>query len=251
MARQYIEAMLATRRAKPDALGAAIALRGPSLCAICRAWGRGRVCAACLERFAPPVARCPRCALPVVRAPALCGDCLTPLFDAALAAVDYRAPWDGLVTAFKFHDALELAPTFAAAIVGAERRRGATRPSLVLPVPLAAARLLTRGYNQAWEIARRLARMLQLAADPALLLRLGETEHQLALPLRARAGNVAGAFAVEPRRRAELAGRHVAVVDDVMTTGSTAAEVARVLKQAGAATVEVWVLARTPRPDDA
>ena len=58
-------------------------------------------------------------------------------------------------------------------------------------------------------------------------------------------------FAVEPRQRAELAGRHVAVVDDAMTTGSTAAEVARVLKQAGAATVEVWVLARTPRPDDA
>ncbi len=120
----------------------------------------------------------------------------------------------------------------------------------MLPVPLAAARLSTRGYNQAWEIARRVARALGLAADPALLLRMRETVHQLALPPLARAGNVAGAFAVEPRRRAELAGRHVAVVDDVMTTGSTAAEIARVLKQAGAAAVEVWVLARTPRPDD-
>jgi hypothetical protein len=132
-----------------------------------------------------------------------------------------------------------------------ERERGATRPSLLLPAPLAAARLRTRGSNQAWEIAGRVARRLDVACDPALLLRRRETEHQLALPLRARAGNVAGAFAVEPRRRAELAGRHVAVVDDVMTTGSTAAEVARVLQQAGAATVEVWVLARTPRPDDA
>ena len=75
--------------------------------------------------------------------------------------------------------------------------------------------------------------------------------HQLALPPLARAGNVAGAFAVEPRRRGELAGRHVAVVDDVMTTGSTAAEIARVLRQAGASTVEIWVLARTPRPEDA
>ena len=95
------------------------------------------------------------------------------------------------------------------------------------------------------------ARRLDLAAEPELLLRLRETAHQLALPLAERAGNVRGAFAVEPRRRAELRGRHVAIVDDVMTTGSTAAEIAGVLKQAGAATVEVWVLARTPRPGDA
>jgi len=78
-----------------------------------------------------------------------------------------------------------------------------------------------------------------------------ETAHQLALPLAERAGNVRGAFAVEPRRRAELRGRHVAIVDDVMTTASTAAEIAGVVKQAGAATVEIWVLARTPRPGDA
>jgi predicted amidophosphoribosyltransferase len=93
--------------------------------------------------------------------------------------------------------------------------------------------------------------MLDIAADPALLLRVRDTVHQLALPPLARAGNVAGAFAVEPLRRGELAGQDVAVVDDVMTTGSTAAELARVLKQAGAGRVEVWVLARTPRPDDA
>jgi len=71
------------------------------------------------------------------------------------------------------------------------------------------------------------------------------------LPLAERAANVRGAFAIEPRQRAELAGRHVAVVDDVITTGVTAAEIAAVLKQSGAATVEVWVLARTPRPGDA
>ena len=120
-----------------------------------------------------------------------------------------------------------------------------------MPVPLAPARLRARGYNQAWELARRVASALGIAADPSLLLRLRETVHQLALPPLARAGNVAGAFAVEPRRRGELAGRHVAIVDDVMTTGSTAAEIARVLRQAGASTIEIWVLARTPRPEDA
>jgi len=236
-----------------DALGHAIASRGPSLCAVCHGWGRGRVCADCLDRFAAPVPRCRRCALPLAAPVAVCGTCLTtaPPFDAALAAVDYRPPWDRLVTAFKFHGALDLAAVFADAIVGAERRRSAARPALVLPVPLAAARGRERGYNQAWELARRVARRLDLVAEPDLLLRLRETAHQLALPLAERAGNVRGAFAVEPRRRAELRGRHVAVVDDVMTTASTAAEIAGVLKQAGAATVEIWVLARTPRPGDA
>ena len=236
-----------------DALGHAIASRGPSLCAVCHGWGRGRVCADCLDRFAAPVPRCRRCALPLAAPVAVCGTCLTtaPPFDAALAAVDYRPPWDRLVTAFKFHGALDLAAVFADAIVGAERRRAAARPALVLPVPLAPARGRERGYNQAWELARRVARRLDLVAEPDLLLRVRETAHQLALPLAERAGNVRGAFAVEPRRRAELRGRHVAIVDDVMTTASTAAEIAGVLRQAGAATIEIWVLARTPRPGDA
>jgi ComF family protein len=236
-----------------DAVSHAIAARGPSLCAVCHGWGRGRVCASCIDRFAAPVPRCRRCALPLAAPVEVCGSCLTaaPPFDAALAAVDYRPPWDRLVTAFKFHGALDLAAVFADAIVGAERRRAAPRPALVLPVPLGAARWRERGYNQAWELARRVARRLDLVAEPDLLLRLRETAHQLALPFSERAGNVRGAFAVEPRRRAELRGRHVAVVDDVMTTASTAAEIAGVLKQAGAATVEIWVLARTPRPGDA
>ena len=247
--------MLATRwpNAVADAVGHAIASRGASLCAVCCGWGRGRVCASCLDHFAAPVPRCRRCALPLAAPVAVCGTCLTTAepFDAALAAVDYRPPWDRLVTAFKFHGALDLAAVFAEAIVGAERRRAAPRPELVLPVPLGAARWRERGYNQAWELARRVARRLDLVAEPELLLRLRETAHQLALPLAERAGNVRGAFAVEPRRRAELRGRHVAVVDDVMTTASTAAEIAGVLRQAGAATVEIWVLARTPRPGDA
>jgi len=253
--------MLATRRPRAltgpgafaDAVGRAIALRAPSLCAVCRGWGRGRICAGCLDRFAAPVPRCGRCALPLAASLAVCGTCLTapPPFDAALAAVDYRPPWDRLVTGFKFHGALDLAAVFADAIVGAERRRGAARPQLLLPVPLGAARGRERGYNQAWELARRVARPLDVVAEPELLLRVRDTAHQLALPLAERAGNVRGAFAVEPRRRAELRGRHVAIVDDVMTTGSTAAEIAGVLRQAGAATVEIWVLARTPRPGDA
>jgi ComF family protein len=178
-----------------------------------------------------------------------CGSCLAapPDFDSAVAAVDYGAPWDRLVAAFKFHAALDLGPVFARAIAEAAGA-SSLRPELLRPGPLAPARLRERGYNQAWELARRLGRRFGIGADPRLLLRIRETSHQLSLPPAARAGNVRGAFAVEPGRRADVAGRRVALVDDVMTTGSTAAEIARALRQAGAAHVAVWVFARTPRP---
>ena len=164
--------------------------------------------------------------------------------------MDYAAPWDHLVTAFKFHSALDLGPVFAGGIANTVAAAATALPSLLLPVPLARARLRERGYNQAWELARRVGRGLGIRADATLLLRFRDTSHQLSLPPAARAGNVRGAFAVEPRRRAELAGRSIAIVDDVMTTGSTAAEIAALLKQAGAAHVSVWVFARTPRPGE-
>jgi len=244
-------ARLSTRVSR-DVGVAPIDARLPSLCAICHGWGRGRLCGLCTERFSPAVERCSRCALAVPAGVPVCGPCLSapPAFDAALACVDYEAPWDRLVTAFKFHDALELAPVFAASMAAAVRAAKRPPPALLLPVPLAPARLRERGYNQAWELARRLGRQLGIRADANLLLRLRDTSHQLSLPPAARAGNVRGAFAVEPRRRAELAGLAVAIVDDVMTTGSTAAEIASVLGQAGASHVSVWAFARTPRPGD-
>ncbi|MEO7057703.1 MAG: ComF family protein [Caldimonas sp.] len=194
--------------------------------------------------------RCRRCALPSPASAPICGPCqAAPLpFAAALACVDYGAPWDQLIADFKFHDGIDLGAVFATAIAAEASRHEFDPATLLVPVPLAAARLRERGYNQAWQMARLIARRLRLAADPRLLLRVRETPHQLALPLEERADNVRGAFAVEPQRRSEVAGRHVAIVDDVMTTASTAAEIGRVLAQAGAASVSVWVFARTPRP---
>ncbi len=183
---------------------------------------------------------------------AVCGGCLTkpPPFDAALAGVDYSHPWDGLITRFKFHAALDLAAPLAARMASAWRAADQPAPDVLVPVPLSAARMSERGYNQAWEIARRLARELRCRADARLLLRIRDTPHQLAFPLDERAANVRSAFAAEPTRLAELRGRRITLVDDVMTTGATAAEIARVLKQAGAAAVDVWVAARTPAPGD-
>ncbi len=167
-----------------------------------------------------------------------------------MAALDYSHPWDALIARFKFNAALDLAPMLSACLLEAVRHSEVAHPSLLLPVPLSAQRLRERGYNQAWELARRIGRAIHCQADARLLLRVKDSPHQLVFPRGQRAANVRSAFAVEPLRRSELRGRHVALVDDVMTTGATAAEATRVLLQAGAASVQVWVVGRTPRPED-
>ncbi len=244
-------------RSATSRLAATLEWRPPSLCAVCHGWGRERVCNTCLSRFAPSVARCRRCAIEVPLGVAECGRCLTapPAFERTFAALHYAWPWDDLVLRFKFGAALDLVRVLAAQLSGCLRDGdaalpGLVLPPLVLPVPLGPQRLRERGYNQAWELARRVAAEFDCRADPRLLLRVRDAPHQLALPAERRAANVRGAFAVEPLRRAELAGRTIALVDDVMTTGATAGEAARVLLEAGAASVQVWVLARTPAPAD-
>lgn len=222
-----------------------------SLCAVCRGWGAQRVCADCVLRFVPLLARCAHCALAVPAGATACGACLThpPPWHRALAAVDYMHPWADLLARFKFNAALDLAPALVQQLLDAHQRDpAAAAPGLLLPMPLSPARLRERGHNQAWELTRRLASHLHCAADAHLLLRLRDTPHQTALALSAREANVRGAFAVEPRRLSEVRGRELTLVDDVMTTGASAAEATRVLLQAGAARVQVWVVARTPRP---
>lgn len=225
----------------------------PTQCAICRGWDDERVCTDCRARFVDAdAARCRRCGLRAPRGTTACGACLVdpPPLDGVLAALDYAPPWDRLVARFKFGDALDLAAVFARLVERRWRASGDAPPQLLLPVPLSAQRLRERGYNQSWELARRLGSALGCPADAGLLLRIRDTAHQIAFPVAQRAANVRAAFAVEPRRRAELRGRRVTVVDDVMTTGATAAEIARTLRQAGAAEVRLWVLARTPAPND-
>lgn len=162
-----------------------------------------------------------------------------------MTALDYVEPWDGLIRRFKFRARPELAGVLAGLLRDALRDEPA--PDLVVPAPLSDARLRERGFNQSWEIARRLGR----PAEARLLLRIRDTPHQVDLPLDRRAANVRGAFALEPLRRGEIEGRRVALVDDVLTTGATAAEMSRTLLAAGAQAVHLWVLARTPPPGSA
>jgi ComF family protein len=224
--------------------------RLPSLCAVCGAFGTQRVCRDCTALFAQPAHRCIRCALRVPPGATLCGSCLRtpPTQSHTVAAVDYAAPWDGLVTRFKFHAALDLAAPLAARLAQAVAEAGQPPVDLVVPAPLAQGRLAERGFNQAWELARRVARQRGCAADAHTLLRIRDTAHQLALPVEARAANVRAAFLVDPLRRDRVRGRCVAVVDDVLTTGATLDAMARALRDAGTADVHAWVFARTPAP---
>ena len=221
-------------------------------CELCRQWTQGdALCADCEARFAQPRLRCACCALPAGTAVARCGGCLaTPElpYSSTVAAVDYAFPWDGLVTAFKFGGRVDLAEALARRLADAVAASSPHDATWVLPVPLSPARLAERGYNQAWELARRVALLRGLPSDATLLQRPIDTAHQTGLDRAARAANLAGSFMVDPTRRAELAGRAVALVDDVMTTGATVAAAAAVLRRAGAARVSVWVFARTPAP---
>jgi ComF family protein len=212
------------------------------ICAIER--GEPLVCRGCKEDFfAPGTPRCARCAIPLFSGARLCGPCLhhPPHFDATLALADYTTPIDGLVIALKFGHRLELAPLLGGLL--AEQARGLGEPyPLLAPVPLAFERLAERGFNQSFEIARAAARVLRAPFDGNALIRVRHAPAQASLRLDARRRNIRGAFAV----RRNVRNLHVAVVDDVMTTGSTLDEVARMLKGAGAAQVTNLVVARTP-----
>lgn len=228
--------------------GAASRSLGPSQCEVCRQWAASRLCPLCIDRFAAPQPRCGRCGLRVATALPACGACLreAPPFSATQCAVDYGFPWDGLIIAFKFHGQPELAHTLAPPMVAAVRRSAEVLPHAVLPVPLSSQRLAQRGYNQAWELARWTAGALRLPAWPEVLSRPLDTDHQASLGRAERQRNLRGAFLVEPAHRARVQGKHLALVDDVMTTGATVREATTELLRAGAARVDVWVLARTP-----
>jgi ComF family protein len=205
----------------------------------------GVLCAPCWQKIgfiAPPF--CARCGLPFPHeAEGLCAACaaVPPHYDRARAVFRYDAASRDLVTGFKHADRTHAAPAFGAWM----RRAGAELLAdcdLLVPVPLHWTRLFRRRYNQASLLAYAIGGP---PVDPDLLRRRRRTPSQGRLGRLARARNIAGAFAVRPG--AELGGRRIVLVDDVMTTGATVGECARLLRRAGAARVDVLTLARAAR----
>jgi ComF family protein len=225
----------------------------PNSCALCGEEAGRAVCTPCtLRHAAPGAARCSCCANPLgpTELPGQsCGACLAgqPDYDATVVAVDYAAPLDGLVLGLKFGARLPLAPWCADLLRDAVLARpGWPLPDLLCPVPLGPRRLQERGFNQALEIARPLARAIGVPLQPRLATRAVETAAQSGVRPRERAANIRGAFEITPAMAEKIQGRHVGVVDDVMTSGHTLNELAATLKAAGAARVSNLVFARTP-----
>lgn len=199
----------------------------------------GAWCGAC-DAALPglPATCCPLCALPTPDGSA-CGRCLKkrPQFDRTTAAFAYSFPLDKLVQALKFDEQLHLAHPLADRLAACVT----VRPDCIVPMPLHPARLMQRGHNQSLEIARRVAARLAVPLAARDCQRVRDTPPQSALKWKERNRNMRKAF--ECTR--SFAGLHVAMVDDVMTSGASLNELALALRRAGAREVSAWVVART------
>lgn len=213
----------------------------PQDCLLCGAGpATGLLCKDCGRDLPRLEQACPRCA-EISPQGSICGSCLkqSPHYDSTTAPFRYAFPADKLVQALKYGHRLAVAGFLAEAMLAGDRPAG----DLLLPLPLSLPRLRERGFNQAGEIARALARATGLPMDLDGCSRSRDTLPQATLPWPQRRGNIRGAFEC----RLDLGGRTVIVVDDVMTSGATLNEFAGILKQCGAARVHNWIACRAIR----
>ena len=218
----------------------------PPTCILCGNPGyRSRdICHSCYTHLPRNNLCCYRCAEILetpIAAPMLCGRCLSrhPAFDETYAPFIHQGAIRHLIGTLKFSANYKNARLLGM-LLADHLQQTAERPELILPVPLHKSRYRQRGFNQAIEIGRTVAKELQIPLDLTSCRRHRDTPHQTQLTAKKRRKNLKNAFSVIKPIHA----RHIAILDDVMTTGSTAHELAYVLKKAGASRVDVWVCAR-------
>ncbi len=220
----------------------------PPRCTLCGDPGSGMLdlCGPCLNDLSHNLSPCRQCGLPLEGSGAqLCGRCLkkAPPFDRAVIPLLYQPPLDRLILALKFHQGLAHARLLGQLLADAVEQSD-SRPQLIIPVPLHPKRLRERGYNQALEIARPTARRLNIPLSLNHVRRTRHTETQTRLKYKERHKNMRGVFEV-----AHNVPTHVAIVDDVVTSGSTVTTLAKALKKSGAERVDIWAVARAPLRD--
>jgi len=207
------------------------------------------LCPACEQELPRIEHACYQCGIPLAHTltqatdQVLCGQCLqkTPLYDRVISLLHYQPPVTWLVQQMKFHNKPSHAKLLSTLLLRRIQEDQLTLPEAIIPVPLHHKRQFQRGFNQSDEIARTLSKSLNCKLDRKLLKRMQNNRHQSGLNAKQRRQNVRGVFQLANNKPAY---RHVAVVDDVMSTGSTVNEIARVLKRAGITRVDVWVVAR-------
>ena len=224
----------------------------PTICLICdQSCGALQLCPTCADQLQPPEHSCPLCALPRdLDSPAPCSRCQRhpPRYRQCIAATEYGPASARLVNRLKHQRQLPPAGAMAEALVQRVNSRythAAKEIDLLVPVPLSRKRLQWRGFNQAVEIARPLARKLALPLAVDACDRQHTETSQQTLDVSARQANLGNTFFV--RKPALVAGRRIAIVDDVMTTGATANALCTILLEAGATHCDLWCFARTPR----
>jgi len=218
-------------------------LRLPAICVLCNQYHQSRlaVCADCNQFFKPLGPCCRFCALPLPDGNFMvCGQCCKkkPFFDQAIAAWRFEEPFRSLVHQFKYHDGLYLR-NFLATSMLQNMPADIHKTQCLMPVPMHPKRLRHRGFNQAAELAKYLAQILKLPCDLSSCQKILNTAPQAELNGKQRQQNLRGAFVVQPHQY-----QHITLVDDLLTTGSTANELARALKKQGAVQVDVWCCAR-------
>lgn len=211
------------------------------------------VCHDCEAELPWLTQQCSVCALPLPTHGLPCGACLKrpPTFERVIAAWRYGFPVDTLISRFKHQSRWPYGRMMAdqlARHVRHEFEEGLPRPAVLLPVPLSTERLRVRGFNQSELIAAHLAKALSIPIRGQWLGRTRDTPAQQDLDAAARRRNLRDSFTLSPQ--AQVQGQHIALIDDVLTTGSTAETLARLLCRAGATRVDVYCLARTPKPGD-
>ncbi len=219
-------------------------LRLPAICALCNQYHRGRlaICIECHEHLTPTGSACTHCALPLPEGHFLvCGHCAKkkPYVDEAIAAYRFEEPLRTLLHEFKYHEGLYLCSFLATLILQAIPAH-ALKTQCLIPIPMHPKRLRQRGFNQAAELAKQLSRTLKLPYDLSHCKKIINSVPQASLDASQRRHNLRDAFQVTP-----LPYQQVTLIDDLLTTGSTANELAKTLKKQGVIQVDLWCCART------
>lgn len=218
--------------------------RFPARCELCGQCGDylDCICPACLTDLPAVGACCERCGMRLPQAASYCGKCLGDPFlaDRTVTAYEYRYPVDVLIKVMKYQQCLRVAFPMARALASRIMSGADPLPEVMIPVPLHPRRLYRRGFNQSYEICRRLYEYTHVPVDNRCVLRTRHTSPMFDLSLTQRRENITGAFQLAR----PLSYRSVAIVDDVITSGATVAELSRLLRQAGVDFISCWALAR-------
>ncbi len=211
-------------------------------CFFCLAQTNYIWCENCENDFIQETSRCPVCAR-LTDNSIVCGSCLSykPTFTSTETLFSYQYPASDLIKAFKFQNRPEIAGCFAEKMANKLIRKNVLLPETIIPVPLHKNRQRARGYNQSLVFAKQVAKRLKLNVNTSLCSRIINTDPQSSLPMKTRRKNVKNAFELNQSKAPD----HIALVDDVITTGSTINEISLLLKKAGSTRIDIWSIART------